>query len=83
MDQLQESYAIALVPLANGKGRAALLAHPNCRAVRERSDALHAVFDLAPAMAAQAIERDLGVKGARCRTVALEEMFIEMVEGQS
>ena len=86
LDGLQEQYSIALVPFSNGNAeslRTRLAAQPGCVAVRERSDAMHAVFRLAPASAEALLSRDMGVSGARCRTAGLEEMFIELVEGQS
>jgi ABC-2 type transport system ATP-binding protein len=82
LDQLREDYSIALVPYANGNLTEKLMAHAECLAVRERSDAMHAVFGLNPEQTNKALESDLGVTGANCRNAALEEMFIELVEGQ-
>lgn len=86
MDGIHESYSIALVPYeANGDGsiRRMLARHDNCIAVRERADALHAVFALPPDGASDVLDEQFGITGAHCRTAALEEMFIELVEGQS
>lgn len=83
MDRLREDYSIALVPYVNGDLTARLAAHGDCLAVRERSDAMHAVFQLNPEQTKAALSRDLGVADANCRNVALEEMFIELVEGQA
>jgi ABC-2 type transport system ATP-binding protein len=82
-DALREQHCVALVPRGATVSRDALLRLAACRGVRERSDALHAVFALAPSGAAALLERELGVIGARCRAVDLEEMFIELVGGQS
>lgn len=82
MDRLHEHYSIALVPYDNGNVKERMIAHDDCLAVRDRSDAMHAVFCLDPASAQTVLETKLGITGARCRTVALEEMFIELVEGQ-
>ena len=49
----------------------------------DRSDALHAVFALAPGGSSALIRERLGVSGVDCRTVGLEEMFIELAGGQS
>jgi ABC-2 type transport system ATP-binding protein len=85
LDELREAFSVALVPYsgaaANGS-RERMLAQSNCLAVRERSDAMHAVFRLDPAATREALAQ-LGIEDAHCRTVALEEMFIELVEGQS
>jgi ABC-2 type transport system ATP-binding protein len=82
LDKLREEYSIALVPYVNGNLTEKLMAHADCLAVRERSDAMHAVFQLDPGHTMSVLERDLGVTGANCRNAALEEMFIELVEGQ-
>jgi ABC-2 type transport system ATP-binding protein len=82
MDDLREDYSIALVPYVNGNVTEKLIAHADCLAVRERSDAMHAVFRLNPERAETALAKDIGVTGANCRNAALEEMFIELVEGQ-
>jgi ABC-2 type transport system ATP-binding protein len=85
LDELREAFSIALIPYgehgANGT-RDRLIAQAGCLAVRERSDAMHAVFHLDPEHTRDALTR-LGIEGAHCRSAALEEMFIELVEGQS
>jgi ABC-2 type transport system ATP-binding protein len=82
MDRLHENYSIALIPYDNGKIKELITAKEDCLAVRERSDAIHAVFSLDPQSSQTLLQDQLGITGARCRTVALEEMFIELVEGQ-
>jgi ABC-2 type transport system ATP-binding protein len=82
MDNLREDYSIALVPYVNGNLTEKLAAHDDCLAIRERSDAMHAVFRLNPERTQAVLSQDLGVTGANCRNAALEEMFIELVEGQ-
>jgi ABC-2 type transport system ATP-binding protein len=82
LDQLREDYSIALVPYVNGSLTERLGSHSDCLAVRERSDAMHAVFRLNPERTSEVLTRELGVSGANCRNAALEEMFIELVEGQ-
>jgi len=86
MDVMHEGYSIALVPYeANGDGaiRRSLARHDHCIAVREKPDALHAVFSLPPDRARDVLGEQFGIAGAHCRTAVLEEMFIELVEGQS
>jgi ABC-2 type transport system ATP-binding protein len=83
LDELREEFSLALVPLDAGPGRAELLALEGCLGVRERGDALHAVFRLKPEAASAMLHDRLGVSGARCAAVALEEMFIELAGGQS
>jgi len=83
LDQLREDHTVALIPSEGGLQPDRVLGLQECLGVRSRSDALHAVFKLGPEDSAALIERELGVVGARCRTVALEEMFIELVGGNS
>ncbi len=83
LDSLRESFSLALVPPGEGVDRRSLLLVEGCLGVRERADALHAVFRLPPEAARAAIGRALGARGANCRTIALEEMFIELMGGRS
>jgi len=83
LDDLRENHCVALVPESDGVTRERLLGIEGCLGVRERTDALHAVFALGPQRSAAAIASELRVSNANCRQVALEEMFIELVGGQS
>jgi ABC-2 type transport system ATP-binding protein len=82
LDALRENHSLALVPYAAGVDRERLLELEGCLGVRERSDALHAVFSLAPEAALGQLRRELGVSEARSTAVALEEMFIELAGGR-
>jgi len=81
IDELHESFSIALVPHRPQGTSDALLALPACLGVRVRTDAVHAVFRLEPADAQVLIADRLGVPNALCRTAGLEEMFIEIAGG--
>jgi ABC-2 type transport system ATP-binding protein len=83
LDELREGFSVALVPRRTDIGKDRLLALPGCLGVRERSDALHAVFRRDPETACTLVREELGASDARCRTVNLEEMFIELVGGQT
>jgi ABC-2 type transport system ATP-binding protein len=83
LDSLRESFSLALVPPGDGVDRRRLLLVDGCIGVRERDDALHAVFRLPPDGARAAIEQALGARAANCCSIALEEMFIELAGGQS
>jgi ABC-2 type transport system ATP-binding protein len=83
LDQLREAHCLALVPHGAADRATELHGLDGCLAVRSRSDALHAIFQLEPADCGATLERQLGVTGARCTPIALEEMFIELVGGQS
>jgi len=82
MDELHESFSIALVPHRRQGTSDALLALPECLGVRSRTDAVHAVFRLDPEEARALIADRLGVTNAFCRTAGLEEMFIEIAGGE-
>ncbi len=83
LDSLRENHCLALVPPSSDATEESLRRHPRCLGVRARSDALHAVFRVSPGDCQALIERDLGAKDASCSSVSLEEMFIELVGGQS
>jgi len=83
LDDLREGHCVALVPAGDGVTKQRLLGIEGCLGVRERTDALHAVFALSPERSAAAIATELDVSNVNCRQVALEEMFIELVGGQS
>jgi len=82
IDELHESFSIALVPHRPQGTSDALLALPECLGVRIRTDAVHAVFRLEPGNACALIAERLGVHDAVCRTAGLEEMFIEIAGGE-
>lgn len=83
LDELREEFALALVPFDAGVSREALLSLDSCLAVRKRSDALHAVFRLEAGATGRLLESELGAVGARCQSIPLEEMFIEIMGGRS
>jgi len=82
LDALREAHTLALVPVESGVTRGQVRGIEGCLGVRERSDGLHAVFALSPDDACGRIKRELGVSDASCRSIALEDMFIELVGGQ-
>lgn len=82
IDELHESFSIALVPHRPQGTSDALLALPECLGVRVRTDAVHAVFRLDPEDSCALIASRLGVTDAVCRTAGLEEMFIEIAGGE-
>ncbi len=82
LDDLRENHSVALVPYSEKASRTTVLGLEGCLGVRDRVDALHAVFHLPPDASERMLATRLGIKGARCRSVALEEMFVELVGGQ-
>jgi ABC-2 type transport system ATP-binding protein len=82
LDALREAHTLAVVPEGPEATPDRLREIEGCLGVRERSDGLHAVFALPPDTACGRIERALGAPGANCRSIALEDMFIELAGGQ-
>jgi ABC-2 type transport system ATP-binding protein len=80
LDVLRESYSLAVL-VANGTGAEAIRALEGCIHVRRRGSAWHAVFSLPP----EEVRARLGAawEPVICRTVPLEELFVEMVEERS
>jgi len=83
VDDVREGYCLVLVPHDAGLGATQLLQIDGCLCVRERSDALHAVFEMEPAGCEKVLRRQLDLRDLRCTSLALEEMFIELVGGRS
>ena len=82
LDDLREHYSLALVPHNGGASRSKLISLESCLGVRDRADALHAIFSLEPETTARLLESELGVDDILCSRIALEEMFIELAGGQ-
>ncbi len=82
LDELREQYSLALVPHDGGASRARLVSLEGCLGVRERSDGLHAIFNLEPESAARLLESELGITDSLCGRIALEDMFVELAGGQ-
>jgi ABC-2 type transport system ATP-binding protein len=79
LDELREGFTLVVLPATNGTTREDLLGLPRCVGVRQRAGTHHVVLRLHPDNARSLVERELGVAGAACRSLPLEEMFIELV----
>jgi ABC-2 type transport system ATP-binding protein len=78
LDDIREGYSLAQVPCeAIVKGEQ-LLALPSCLCVRKHGDFYHAVYELDPDSCCQALRKVLELETAQCRSLGLEEMFIEL-----
>jgi ABC-2 type transport system ATP-binding protein len=82
LDELRESYSLALIPPNGQLSRDRLLGLRGCLGVRERSDGLHAVFEMEPEKVIDLLGRQPEFADAHCTSIALEEMFIELAGGQ-
>jgi len=83
LDELRENYSLALVPPNGQVSREQLQALDACLGVRDRADALHAVFELEPTRVEALLSGEMGLSEVRYTRIALEEMFIELAGGQS
>ena len=83
LDELRENYSLALVQPNGRVSRESLLALESCLGVRQRADALHAIFELEPASVESLLGREMDLGQVRCTRIGLEEMFIELAGGQS
>jgi len=83
LDDLREQYSVVLVPHGAEDQCDRLLALEDCVGVRRRRDALHAIFQLDADQSRSLLNRELGLTGLRCNSVRLEEMFIELMGGES
>ncbi len=83
LDDLRESYSLALITPGPEATRERLLGLEGCFAVRERAGSLHAIFQLEPDQAREVLESALGNGDLRTTKVALEEIFIELLGDQS
>ena len=83
LDDIRQGYCLAQVPLDAGLDPERLLTNPACLSARNHAQALHAVFELNPEACAAVLEREFAVAGAQCRTINLEEMFIELARRAS
>lgn len=83
LDALRETFCLALVPDTSTELTRRLKAMGSCLNVRQRTDGLHAILQLDPQRGRSVVERELGINNVRCTTIALEDMFVELVGGVS
>jgi len=83
LDELLEGFSLAQVPRVEGVTRETLLGVDQCIAVRERPEAFHAILRLQPTEARGALASAVAIAEVRCRPIALEDMFVELVGGRS
>jgi ABC-2 type transport system ATP-binding protein len=83
LDTLRESYAVAVMPAEAGLQISAISASPACLRIRERQGTLRGVFRGSAEEVRSLLERDLAVRGASVAQVPLEELFVELLGGNS
>jgi ABC-2 type transport system ATP-binding protein len=85
LDNLRESVTLLIAPHSEGQPNGqhdALVDHADVIAVRDRLDGWHALVRRPPA-GAMDVARELHIEGAQTTVLGLEELFIELAEGQS
>jgi ABC-2 type transport system ATP-binding protein len=83
LDALRERHSLALLPVDENLPRERIIGIPGCLGARERAGTWHAVFEADPEQTEQIVRRKLPGSDVRCTRIGLEEMFIELVGGQS
>ena len=82
LDELIEGYSLAVIPTATLQNAKDLKDLESCVSVRKRPSALHAVFQLPNGDAKRLLKSQFNIEDAHCRTIGLDEMFIEVTGGQ-
>jgi len=82
LDTLRESYSLALIPV-NGTPPEAIRDLEGCVRLRRKASLWHAVFARAPHETRAILEGRLRIADATCRTIPLEDLFVELVEDRS
>lgn len=80
LDVLREKCCVAVLPVAAADERT-LRGFEGCLRVRANSGKWHVVFEGTPDVVRQRLATSVGSVYVRCETVALEELFIELVGG--
>ncbi len=81
LDQLREGYCVAILPRSVVPDQRAVEQLHGCLRMRPMFDDWHAVFERTPENVRKQLNESLGITDARCTSVALEELFIELVGG--
>jgi len=82
LDALKESYSLAVLPLERTT-HDELRAVDGCVSVRRKADGWYAVFARAPQEAQSMVASKLATSDFSCRTLPLEDLFIELVKDRS
>jgi len=83
LDAIREGFSLALVPADAGVDGERLLSLPSCLCARRHGDLFHAVYELDPDTCCKSLRKELAVETIQCRSLGLEEMFIELAGRES
>jgi ABC-2 type transport system ATP-binding protein len=82
LDELREEVSLAVLTPRNGATLEHVLALEECLAAREHAGELRAVFTRRASEAQALLAERLGAADASCVPLALEDLFVEAVEGR-
>ncbi|MCP4292559.1 MAG: ABC transporter ATP-binding protein [bacterium] len=83
LDDIRQGYCLAQIPQSESLDPEVLLANDHCLCARQAGEAVHAVFEMDPDSCQSVLAKDFLLKHSQCRTINLEEMFIELVRRSS
>ncbi len=83
LDELRENHVVAFLPAGAAVRAADLTAIEGCLGVREHVGSLHAVFRGTQGEVDGLLAGRLDIEGISCRSVPLEELFVELLGGDS
>lgn len=83
LDDIREGYCLAQIPNDQKFESEKILGNSNCICVHQRGPVLHAVFELDPESCQRTLTNEFKIENSQCRTINLEEMFIELVRRSS
>ena len=91
LDEIRQGYCLAQVPAAAELDGERLLQVGACLCARRRGEAYHAVFELDPDSCRRRLADEIsekigtvrGLESVQCRSINLEEMFIELTGSSS
>lgn len=78
VDAIREGYCLAQVPVDLGVDGEGLLAVDGCLCARRHGGAWHGVFEMDRDSCQRTLKDELALPAVHCRTINLEEMFIEL-----
>ena len=79
LDELRESYCLALIPRSAASHREIVERIPGCMRVKPVASEWRAMFEGSPEQVRAQLAQSLGVSDARCASIPLEEMFVELL----
>jgi ABC-2 type transport system ATP-binding protein len=81
LDALRESHCLAIIPRQSVPLASTIESVPGCLKLRAEYGEWRAIFSGTPQEVHDRLQQSLGIENVRCVTIALEELFVEMVSG--